>query len=145
MDIPVSPASGRDLPAILSLLEASALPVAGIERHIGTMLVAREAAAIVGCAAVEIYGSAGLLRSVAVARGRRGTGLGQRLTAAALELARARGVTNVYLLTTTAGDFFPRFGFTPIGRAQMDPALESSEELRGACPASAVAMRVQLT
>ena len=81
---------------------------------------------------------------MAVAPERRGEGLGQRLTAAALELAREHGVHDVYLLTTTAGDFFPRFGFTPIARNQMAPALAASEELRGACPASAVAMRARL-
>ena len=141
----IDPATSGDLPDIMALLRESQLPLAGIERHLETALVARDSGRLVGCAAVEIYGSAGLLRSVAVARVRQGAGLGQQLTAAALDLARARGVTNVYLLTTTAGDFFPRFGFTPIARAQMDPALESSEELRGACPASAVAMRVHLT
>ena len=141
----LEPAAMGDLPDIVALLESSELPVAGIERHVATMLVARDGGTIVGCAAVEIYGAAGLLRSVAVAHGRRGTGLGQRLTVAALELARARGVANVYLLTTTAGDFFPRFGFAPIARAEMDPALAPSEELRGACPASAVAMRAPLS
>jgi amino-acid N-acetyltransferase len=130
---------------MLALLNASALPLAGIEQHIHTALVARENGRMVGCAAVEIYGSAGLLRSVAVAEARRGEGLGQRLTEAALELARERGVRNVYLLTTTAGAFFPRFGFVAIPRAELDPALGESEELRGACPASALAMRAPLS
>jgi amino-acid N-acetyltransferase len=74
----------------------------------------------------------------------RGTGLGQRLTRAALELARGRGVSNIYLLTTTAGQFFPRFGFVPIPRSELDPALQQSEESRGACPASALAMLAHL-
>lgn len=141
----MGPARTGDLPEIVALLEASALPVAGIQAHVSTMVVARAPGGrIVGCGAVEVYGRAGLLRSVAVAVGRRGEGLGQRLTVAALDLARQRGVQELYLLTTTAGDFFPRFGFTPIARAEMDPALESSEELRGACPASALAMRATL-
>ncbi|HEV8265038.1 MAG TPA: arsenic resistance N-acetyltransferase ArsN2 [Gemmatimonadales bacterium] len=140
----VAPAVPADLPEILSLLAASKLPAAGIADHVATTLVARQGGKIVGCAAVEIYGTAGLLRSVAVATARRGTGLGQRLTAAALELAAQRGVRAVYLLTTTAGDYFPRFGFKPIDRKTMDPALERSEELRGACPASALAMRADL-
>jgi len=93
---------------------------------------------------VEVYGQAGLLRSVAVDAKRRGKGLGERLTKAALELARNRGVRDIYLLTTTAGNFFPRFGFTAIPRAELDPALNQSEELRGACPASALAMRAAL-
>jgi amino-acid N-acetyltransferase len=134
-----------DLPDILTLLKASALPVAGIDEHVETTLIARDQGKIMGCAAVEVYGQAGLLRSVAVEAGRRGEGLGERLTKAALELARQRGVRTVYLLTTTASHFFPRFAFTAIPRAELDPALEQSEELRGACPASALAMRATLS
>jgi len=132
-----------DLPDILTLLKASALPVAGIDEHVETTLIARDQGKIMGCAAVEVYGQAGLLRSVAVEAGRRGEGLGERLTKAALELARQRGVRTVYLLTTTASHFFPRFGFTAIPRSELDPALAQSEELRGACPA--LAMRATLS
>jgi amino-acid N-acetyltransferase len=137
-------ANTDDLTEIVSLLKLSSLPIAGIEQHLTTTLLARDGDGIVGCAAVEVYGNAGLLRSVAVAPSHRGTGLGQRLTHAALDLAHARGVRNVYLLTTTAGGFFPRFGFAPIEQKEMDPALSASEELRGACPASALAMRATL-
>jgi amino-acid N-acetyltransferase len=137
--------SESDLADMRALLEASRLPLAGIEQHVTSALVARENGKLVGCAAVEIYGSAGLLRSVAVAEERRGEGLGQQLTEAALELARASGVRDIYLLTTTASHFFPRFGFTAIPRAELDPALSPSEELRGACPANALAMRAQLS
>jgi amino-acid N-acetyltransferase len=138
-------AKTTDLPDILTLLKASALPVAGIDEHVETTLIARDKGKIMGCAAVEVYGQAGLLRSVAVEAGRRGEGLGERLTKAALELARQRGVRTVYLFTTTASHFFPRFGFTAIPRAELDPALAQSEELRGACPASALAMRASLS
>jgi amino-acid N-acetyltransferase len=141
----VSPATAKDLSAITALLKTCKLPLQGIEQHLDTALVARENGELVACAAVEIYGSVGLLRSVAVRPDHRGTGLGQRVTAAALELARQRGLTNVYLLTTTAGEFFPRFGFVPVARSQLDPALSQSEELRGACPASALAMRLELS
>ena len=144
MAIALTTVTDSDLPEILTLLEASSLPIAGIREHLGSALGARENGKLVGCAAVEIYGSAGLLRSVAVSAERRGEGLGQRLTEAALELARKRGVRDIYLLTTTASHFFPRFGFTAIPRAELDPALQQSEELRGACPASALAMRAVL-
>jgi amino-acid N-acetyltransferase len=137
-------ATPADLPDILALLKASALPVAGIEQHVETILIARDNQKIIGCAAVEVYGQAGLLRSVAVEAERRGEGLGERLTKAALALARKRGVRDIYLLTTTASHFFPRFGFTAIPRVELDPALEQSAELRGACPASALAMRAAL-
>jgi amino-acid N-acetyltransferase len=138
-------ATSTDLSEILALLKSSALPVAGIERHVATTLVARNSGRLVGCAAVEIYGSAGLLRSVAVANDQRGAGLGKRLTETALDLARRQGVRDIYLLTTTAEKFFPRFGFVPIPRDQLEPALAQSEELSGACPASALAMRANLS
>ena len=108
-------------------------------------LVARDNDKIVGCAAIEVRGSVGLLRSVAVDEGLRGQGLGIRLTTAALDLARARHLAMVYLLTETAGGFFPRFGFRPIARGDVDPAALRSVEFTTACPAGALVMALDLT
>ena len=138
-------ATTRDLAAIKTLLERNKLPLAGLEGHIATTLIAQRSARVVGCAALEVYGAAGLLRSVAVDQARRGAGLGHQLTQAALDLARARGLTSVYLLTTTAATFFPRFGFREVARDDVDPAVRASIEFTTACPASAVAMRADLT
>jgi nucleoside-diphosphate-sugar epimerase/N-acetylglutamate synthase-like GNAT family acetyltransferase len=140
----IGPASGRDLTAFMALLEANKLPRAGVREHAATTLVARRNGRIVGGAAVEIYGTSGLLRSVAVDESRRGEGLGHQLTQAALDLARARGLTTVYLLTTTAAEFFPRFGFREIARDDVDPTVQRSVEFTTACPADAVAMRADL-
>lgn len=140
----IRPATARDLPAVIMLLTKDKLPVAGLQEHVGTTLVARRSARVVGCAAVEVYGTSGLLRSVVVDEERRGEGLGHQLTQAALDLARAHGVTSVYLLTTTAEKFFPRFGFREVAREDVDPAVRASVEFTTACPASAVAMRADL-
>lgn len=137
-------ATASDLPAILALLAQSGLPQDGMLEHVEMALIARDADAVVGSAALEIYGSAALLRSVAVAAPLRGQGLGQQLTVAALNLARERGVTWVYLLTETAANFFPRFGFQPITRAEVDPAVQRSVEFTSACPDSALAMVLEL-
>ena len=144
MEFMPTPARADDLPDILTLLKESGLPVAGIEQHLDTTLVARDNGRVIGCAAIEVYGESGLLRSIAVDRAWRGVGLGQRLTQAALQLAHARGISEVYLLTTTADQFFPRFGFERIAREDIVPALAASEELRGACPDTAIAMRADL-
>ena len=137
-------ATTRDLPDIITLLEQSRLPLAGLADLVATTLVAQRNARVVGCAAVEIHGGAGLLRSVTVDEARRGEGLGHQLTQAALDLARTRGLTSVYLLTTTAAAFFPRFGFREIARDDVDPAVQRSVEFAKACPADAVAMRADL-
>ncbi len=144
MTIAIAAATATDVPAILDLLERSQLPRAGLEGHLETTLVARDGNQLVGCAAIEPFGTAGLLRSVAVDAALRGQGLGQRLTRAALDLARERGIKTVYLLTETAGDFFPRFGFQPVTRAQVAPAVQQSVEFTSACPASACAMKLDL-
>jgi len=140
----ITPAAPADLPAILDLLAASKLPRAGIEDHVASTLVARADSDVVGSAALELYGSAALLRSVAVATRLRGRGLGAALTVAALDLARRSGVRTVYLLTETAGRFFPKFGFAAITRAQVDPVVLESPEFTTACPKSALVMVKQL-
>ena len=144
MDLDISPATPADLTAVLELIDASGLPRAGLDAHVATMLVARENSRIVGTAALELYGGSALLRSVAVAAPLRGQGLGRRLTSAALELARRHGARTVYLLTETAGDFFPKFGFRKIERGDVDPAVQASQEFTSACPASALVMAKQI-
>ena len=140
----IAAATSADLPALLELLGQSALPTAGLADHLDTTLVAHEAGHVVGSAALELYGTTALLRSVAVAPGLRGRGLGQELTRHALALARRRKIRTVYLLTETAGGFFPRFGFRAISRDTVDPAVQRSVEFTSACPTSALAMAAEL-
>jgi len=103
-------------------------------------VVARRGNAVIACAALELYGDAALLRSVAVSPDHRGEGLGQKVTQGALALARHQGVRRIYLLTETADRFFPRLGFRRITRHQVEPAVRQSVEFRSACPESAVVM-----
>ena len=144
MSMTIEPAQSGDLPAILSLLERGGLTAAGLDQHLEAAVVAREGTRVLGCAAIELYGHAGLLRSVAVDPAARGLGLGIRLTEAALTLARGRGVQTVYLLTETAARFFPRFGFRPIPREEVAPAVRRSVEFTEACAVTAQAMAAEL-
>jgi amino-acid N-acetyltransferase len=143
--IAIAQAGAADLPDVRALLARSRLPPDGLGAHVASTIVAKDGGRIVGSAALELYGRVGLLRSVAVDEARRGQGLGIRLTAAALDLARARGLRTVYLLTETAGGFFPRFGFRPVTRGDVDPAALQSVEFTTLCPASALVMALDLT
>lgn len=138
--ITISTAQQSDIPAILALLEQSGLPQEGFAEHVASALAARAGERIVGSAALELYGNSALLRSVAVDSQLRGQGLGQQLTRAALDLAHVHGVATVYLLTETAGGFFPRFGFRPVERSAVDPAVRQSIEFTSACPSSALVL-----
>jgi amino-acid N-acetyltransferase len=140
----IESATDRDLPEIRSLLQRLQLPLDGVDDHVGTMLVAREDGHVVGTAALELYAEGALLRSVAVDPQRQGGHLGHELTLAALRLAGEHRRDNVFLLTTTAERFFPKFGFEPIGRDEVPPSVQASVEFRSACPASAIVMRRRL-
>ena len=140
----IDAARKSDLPAVHRLLEAQHLPADGVDDHIETMLVARTGDDVVGAAAVELYADGALLRSVVVDTAYQGQGLGCRLTESALRLADRHGVKAVFLLTTTAEKFFPRFGFGPVPRSDVPSSVQESVEFQSACPASATVMRKTL-
>ena len=134
-------ASAGDLAAVHELVLASGLPVDGLaDQFPAAYVVARRAGEVIGAAGLEAYGDAGLLRSVAVAASARGSGLGIALTANRLVRARERGMSAVWLLTTTAADFFPRLGFRPCARAEAPEPLARSLEFASACPATAICL-----
>jgi amino-acid N-acetyltransferase len=136
----VGHASAEDSAVILDLLQQNQLPVDGLTDHLATTVVAREDGRIVGSAALEMYGEHALLRSVAVSPAFQSRGLGRALTEAALAMARERQVRAVYLLTTTAEQFFPKFGFTRIPREVVPDAIQASVEFTSACPSTATVM-----
>ena len=136
----ISHATERDLPELLALLQQCGLPEAGLSRSLATALVARTQGRVIGSAALELFGPAALLRSVAVAPRWRRCGLGHDLVEAALELARRHGVARLYLLTEGAVRYFERFGFHRIPRSQVEQVVQQSEEFHHACCESAQAM-----
>lgn len=140
----IVPAGRGDWPRLSTLLQESGLPLDGLEAHLEATIVARDATTILGCAALEVYGTDALLRSVAVAAEHRGKGLGEALTAAAIARARQRGVRAIYLLTETAERFFPRFGFEETTREAVPDAVKASVEFTTACCAGATVMVLPL-
>jgi amino-acid N-acetyltransferase len=140
----IEPASDAELPAVLALLAAAQLPGDDLENHVNGMLVARRSGRVVGSATLEVYGESALLRSVVVDPGMRGRGLGVELTRAALDLAAERGVARVYLITETAGGFFPKFGFRAVSRSEVNPEVKQSVEFVSVCPETALVMALDM-
>jgi amino-acid N-acetyltransferase len=139
------PATGQDFDTLARLLEASALPTAGLPPGLDDFYVAERQGRVVGAIGIERYGRAALLRSAVVDAAHRGSGIGEALVRRLLDHARERGITDLYLLTTTAERYFPRFGFTPVGREDVPGGVRESVEFREACPASAVVMHAELS
>ncbi len=141
----VRTASASDIDAVAHLLERARLPTDGLHEQFGDGYAIAECDGVtVGAEGIEVYDGAGLLRSAVVDPAWRGRGVGDALTRNRLAWASARALTEVWLLTTTAADYFPRFGFVRADRAAAPPAMRRSREFAEACPASAVAMRLPL-
>ena len=137
----IRPSDASDLDRIEAMLRDAHLPLDGARNAFRVGFVAEDRQALVGAVALEMYPDSALLRSLVVDRAAQGKGLGGRLTQAAIDEARRRGVHEIYLLTTTAEHFFPRFGFVAVDRQSLPPSIQGSIEFQSACPASAIAMR----
>ena len=144
MTIAYRPATEADWPAIARLLETSGLPVIGADAHLAHFIVAVANGTLVGCIGAEVYGTDALLRSLAVAEPERRRGIADALEARLIEALKTCGIKRVGLLTETAERFFARRGFKPCARNDLPAALQASEELKGACCASATAMCMRL-
>jgi amino-acid N-acetyltransferase len=140
---PVSlhPLELADVAVVLGLLESGGLPTVGIKENPGAFVVARIGEEIVGCGGVEIHGNDGLLRSIAVEPQHRKRGIANAIVEHLLGLPQHAGLASTYLLTTTASDFFPRFGFDLCPRGEAPEAIRASWEFRTGCPDTAVFMR----
>jgi N-acetylglutamate synthase-like GNAT family acetyltransferase/SAM-dependent methyltransferase len=139
---PARPADGH---AVRGLLEAADLPADYAEEALSDgYVVAESAGALIAAAGVEVHGEHGLLRSVVVAPDARGRGIGETLVRDRIEWARARSLRSLYLLTTTAPDFFARLGFARVSRESAPPAVQASSEFATICPSTAITMVLPL-
>ena len=122
------PARAEDIPRIEALITGEHLPAYGLDEYLETFFVLADGEDVVGCAGLEVYGKAALLRSVVVAPERRRRDEGRRLVEAALGEARRRGVARVYLFTMNAGGFFGRLGFREVEPEEFDEAVRASRQ-----------------
>ncbi|MCY4468536.1 MAG: arsenic resistance N-acetyltransferase ArsN2 [Thiotrichales bacterium] len=137
-EIELKPAQRMQFDAIARLLRAAGLPVEDLDvAMLDAFVVATEGEVCVGVAGLEIYESYALLRSLAVEPRHRSRGLGAKLVDAVETEAQARGVTALYLLTTTAATFFERVGYTAHDRAAVPPAIAATTEFSSLCPDTA--------
>ncbi len=132
----------EDIDAIHSLLTAAGLPATDVsEAALITFFVTeRDRCVIDGCVGLEGYGRVGLLRSLAVTPAAQKAGVGHALVAVVEATAMLRGIDRLYLLTTTASDFFARSGYEIASRAAAPHAVQQSMQFSMLCPASAVCM-----
>jgi amino-acid N-acetyltransferase len=138
------PASQADDPTLRALLESAKLPFDDVASDRQDFIVATCEGQVVGCVALETFGDSALLRSLAVAAPFRGTGLGRILYDRSVARAKEKGLTRLFLLTTTAPPFFARRGFECVDRSEVPGAMTTSPQFVSLCPSTATCMALSL-
>ena len=120
-----------EIEPVRALIVSEQMPAMELERWIEEFWVLDNDDEIVGCAGIEMYGEAAVLRSVATAPSIRGSGEGIRLVRRCLDYARELGAKRCYLFTMTAENFFPKFGFERCTLDNFEPSVRESWQYRG--------------
>ncbi|WP_225741200.1 arsenic resistance N-acetyltransferase ArsN2 [Halorussus halophilus] len=152
----LSPAESSDREYVETILEANDLPTADLDAAFPALFVcvgesersdleSRETERRIGVAGLEVEGNVGLLRSVAVEQSARGRGFGTAICEQLLDRARAENLDTVYLLTTTAAEFFADLGFEAVERETVPKAIRDTAEFSDLCPTSATCMKKSLS
>lgn len=128
-------AERADAGAVVELLMASDLPTVNVIEQMDNFLIAKDQE-IIGALGVLYKDKSALLRSFVVAPKRRKKGIGLSLVNGMLHKIKKQGMTEVFLLTETAADYFIKVGFTEIKRAEIPETLLKESGLDRACPCS---------
>jgi len=123
MSVTIRPASVADGQAIYELVNMYArqgvmLPLSqsAVFQAIRDFVVAEGEGQVLGCGALQItWRDLGEVRSLAVADGWQGQGIGRRVVRELLQEARALGLPRVFALTYQRS-FFLRLGFQPVDK-----------------------------
>ncbi|AHG03408.1 GCN5 family acetyltransferase [Halobacterium sp. DL1] len=136
----VRAANPAELDRVAALLAASDLPHDGLESSPGQFFVGRADGTVVAAGGVELYGTDAVVRSVVVAEAHRSAGYGTVLCDELEAFAIEEGASALYLLTTTAPEFFRARSFETTDRDAVPPRVQESTLFAEHCPQSATCM-----
>jgi amino-acid N-acetyltransferase len=144
MTTTVIPATPADYNAVVALLQSSQLPTADIEKSLPHFFVVKQAATIIAVIGLECFNNVGLLRSMATADNHRSKGIAGNLITALESYAASKKITTIYLLTTTASEYFKKKGYILTDRFSVPQSIQQTKEFSGLCPSSAAVMKKKL-
>jgi amino-acid N-acetyltransferase len=139
----IYPLTQNNFSTAIALLKENNLPVNDITDTVH-LFVAYENDEFIGTAGIELLGNMGLLRSVCVAAGKRNSGAGHLLLQHIENYAVNNGIKNLYLLTTTAENYFDKKELKKIDRAAVPDKIKNTTEFSSPCPSEAVVMHKAL-
>jgi amino-acid N-acetyltransferase len=136
----IVPASQNSFSAAIALLKKNNLPTEDLD--LGKQLfVVEEGDNVVATVAVEYNYNDALLRSLSVSEENRKSGIGAELVEFIEGYVQQQGVQRMYLLTTTAADFFSKRGYTTIDRNNVPEFIKNTKEYSTICSSSSTLMK----
>jgi amino-acid N-acetyltransferase len=135
-------ASGRQREDAIGLLNKNDLPTTDLSGKSLFVLIHDER--VIGVGGLEFFGNDALVRSIAVDKEQRGRGLGKYIIKFLEKESMQNGALQVYLLTTTAKDFFASLGYIEVKRDDVPDVIKNSSEFAGVCPSTATVMKKEL-
>jgi len=136
--------AGDSLGYVEALLAENGLPAGDVHSKPGCFYIAFDGEDRVGVSGLERYGADGLLRSLVVEEPARGSGIGTAICNCLEREARAAGVERLWLLTTTAADFFAARGYERVDRSAAPERIRATTEFANLCPDTATCLRTSL-
>lgn len=107
-------ARADDIPRIVELITSAELPPLFIAENLDGFVVVERAEGVVACGGLELFGRCGVIRSVVVDPELRGSGVGRTVWERLEQDARGAALTDLYLFTGDAHDFWSRLGFVDV-------------------------------
>ncbi|AWC23692.1 acetyltransferase [Aminobacter sp. MSH1] len=132
-------------PEFVAALAAEELPVDDLTEDGRLFFRFEKDKALIGFGGMELVGDYALLRSIVVPPPSRGQGSGKRITEQLLQKAEGLGIAEVYLLTTSAADFFEAAGFERIAREAAPQQILATRQASSLCPSSAALLFCRLS
>ena len=134
-------AESTELGTVERLLSLCAGPYRNVHEGNPEFFVAASETGIIGCSGLQnLGGGLGLIRALVVMPGFRKQQVGRQLFLRLLAHAEDAGITDIYLLTEGARDYFQHLGFTTSCRECAPPAVQAAPFVRRFTSPTAVMM-----
>lgn len=144
MSLVLKKAEKTDVPKIGKILKEEDLIYEDIESECIDFFLAYEDPLFIGIIGLEKYDNIGLLRSLIVKKEYRKKGYGAKICKELMNYAQKNLISELFLLTCTAKDFFENIGFEIIDRTKVPDLIKNTSEFSNLCPASATCMYMNL-
>jgi len=132
----------RDFEYIVALLNQSNLPTIDLKiSNMQDFYVAIVDGDIVGVGGIDMQDNMAFVRSFAVKSEYQGQGVAHKIYNTIEDEAKRSGISQFYLLSETATQYFEKFGFKIIQRDTAPQWVQQSTQFSGICPQSTALMQ----